>query len=246
MTQSKYLSFISICALSFGFTYWQDQNNPRKVTLSVQGKGNTFHWNSVVPYTIAVSDAEDGNTEYNEIPPHEVLLVAKYFPDSTLIKKIGIGELMIHHEVVLEMSKALCFTCHAAHAKLIGPSFKQNAARYKNAPGAVEFLTKKIINGSTGTWSDLKMPPHPDLEGQDVKEMVMWILKNSADPNLTYFVGTDGALKTIEKPANASGAGVYVLTASYTDHGPSNPSNGLRTQGKRGQQTLVLRSLEYK
>ena len=242
--QSRYISVVAICVLSFGFTYWQDQNSPPKVTISVQGKGNTFQWNSVVPYTIAVSDAEDGKTEYNEIPSHEVLLVAKYFPDSTLIKKIPIDEQMIHHDAVLEMSKALCFNCHAAKAKLIGPSFEQVAARYKNAPGAVDALTKKIIDGSTGTWSDLKMPPHPDLEVQDVKEMVTWILKYNADPDLTYFVGTDGALRTREKPANASAAGVYVLTASYMDHGPRNPNNGLRTQGKRGQHALVLRSLE--
>jgi cytochrome c len=240
--QSKYISVAAICVLSFGFTSWQDQNSPPKVTISVQGKGNTFQWNSVVPYTIAVSDVEDGNTEYNEIPSHEVVLVAKYLPDSAFIKKIPIGEQLIHHDVLLEMSKALCFNCHAAKTKLIGPSFEQVAVRYKNTPGAVDPLTKKIIDGSTGTWSDLKMPPHPDLEVQDVKEMVTWIIKNNADPDLTYFVGIDGALRTREKPANA--AGVYVLTASYMDHGPRNPNNGLRTQGKRGQHALVLRSLE--
>ena len=107
------------------------------------GKGNTFQWNSVVPYTIAVSDAEDGKTEYNEIPSHEVLLVAKYFPDSTLINKILIDEQMIHHDAVLEMSKALCFNCHAAKAKLIGPSFGQVAARYKNDPDAVNAADEK-------------------------------------------------------------------------------------------------------
>ncbi len=244
MRQFRYISVVASCVLSFGFTYWQDQNSPPKVTISVQGKGNTFQWNSIVPYTISVSDAEDGNTEYDEIPSHEVLLVAKYLPDSTLIKKIPIGERMIHHDAVLSMSKAMCFNCHASKAKLIGPSFEQVAVRYKNDPGAVDSLTKKIIDGSTGTWSDLKMPPNPDLEVQDIKEMVTWILKNSSDPDLTYFVGTVGALRTREKPVNTSLAGVYVLTASYMDHGPRNPNNELTTQGKRGQHALVLRSLE--
>jgi len=53
-------------------------------------------------------------------------------------------------------------------------------------------------------------PPHPDLKVQDVKEMVEWIVKYNADPGLTYSVGTDGALRTREKPANASAAEVYV------------------------------------
>jgi cytochrome c len=242
--QSSYISVVAICLLSFGFAHWQDQNSPPKVTISVQGKGNTFQWNSVVPYTIAVSDTEDGTTEYNEIPSHEVLLVAKYLPDSTLIKKNSFDEQMIHHDALLEMSKALCFNCHAAKAKVIGPSFEQVAARHKNGAGAVDALTKKIIDGSTGAWSDLKMPPHPDLEVQDAKKMVTWILKYNADPELTYFVGTDGALRTREKPANASAAGVYVLTASYLDHGPRNQNNGLHTQGKRGLHVVVLRSPE--
>ena len=154
------------------------------------------------------------------------------------------GNPMINHDVVLAMSKALCFNCHAAKAKVIGPSFEQVAVRYKNASGAVDALTKKVIDGSTGTWSDLKMPPHPDLEMQHVKEIVTWILKYNVDPDLTYFVGTDGALRIREKPANASAAGVYVLRASYMDHGPRNQSNGSHTQGKRGQYTLVLRSVE--
>ena len=141
---------------------------------------------------------------------------------------------MIHHDALLEMSKALCFNCHAAKAKVIGPSFEQVAARYKNAPGAVDQLTKKIIDGSTGLWSDLKMPPHPDLEVQDVKNMVTWILKNNADPDLTYFVGTDGALKIREKPANASAAGVYVLTASYMDHGPKESKQWVTNTRQKG------------
>jgi cytochrome c len=151
---------------------------------------------------------------------------------------------MKHFDALLTISKALCFNCHAARAKLIGPSFEQVAARYKSDPAAVDLLTKKIIDGSTGTWSDLNMPPHPDLEVHEVKEMVTWILENNADPDLTYFVGIDGALRTREKPANASERGVYVLTASYMDHGPRNANNGLETQGKRGQHTLVLSSLE--
>jgi hypothetical protein len=91
---------------------------------------------------------------------------------------------------------------------------------------------------------DLKMPPHPDMEEQDIKEMVTWILKNNSDPDVTYFVGIDGALRTREKPANESKGEVYVLTASYMDHGPRNTNNALPTQGKRGQHTLILKSRE--
>lgn len=240
MTQYRLFFVLAIC-FGFGFTCWQDQNSPPTVTISVQTEGNTFQWNTIVPYTITVSDAEDGTTEYNEIPSNEVLLVARYISDSTLIKKNPMSEQMVHHDAVLAMSKALCFSCHAAKANLIGPSFEQVAVRYKNADGAVDRLTKKIIDGSTGTWGDLKMPPHPDLEVRDVQEMVTWILRNNSDPNLIYFVGTEGALRIKGEPIGASAAGVYLLTASYMDHGVKKPNNVLGAPGKRGLHTLVLK-----
>jgi cytochrome c len=130
----------------------QEQNSEPKVAISVQA--NTFKWNSIVPYTIAVSDAEDGKTEYNEIPSHEVLLVANYLPDSTIVnEKLFDHEMIRHHDAVLALSKALCFNCHAAKANVIGPSFEEVAARYKDVSDAEEFLTKRIIEGSTGHWS---------------------------------------------------------------------------------------------
>lgn len=241
MAQSKLFSVVAIC-LGFGFAIWQDQNSSPKVTISVQTEGNTFQWNTIVPYTINVSDAEDGNTEYDEIPSHEVVLVAKYLSDSTLIKKNLISEQMIHHDALLAMSKALCLNCHAAKANLIGPSFEQVAERYKNTDGAVDRLTKKIIDGSTGTWGNLKMPPHPDLALQQVKELVTWILRYNSDPDFIYFVGTEGALRTKGMPGNTSSAGVYLLTASYLDHGAKKANNKVGAPGRRGQHTLVLKN----
>lgn len=242
--QSRYISITVICLLSFGFAYWQEENSPPKVTISVRANGNTFQWNSVIPYNIAVSDTEDGNTEYQEIAPNEVVLLARYLPDSALIKKISIDEQRADFNAILKLSKASCFNCHAAKAKLIGPSFEQISVRYTDVAAPIEPLTKKIIEGSTGTWSDVRMPPHPTLDLQDVREMVMWILKRNADPDMTYFVGIDGALKTRAKPGNQSEAGLYILTASYLDHGPRNSTGGSHGQEKMGKETIVLRSVE--
>jgi cytochrome c len=198
-----------------------------------------------LPYTISVWDAEDGNTEYNEIPSNEVLLVAKYVSDSILIEKNSFSEEMIrHHDAVLALSRSNCFSCHAAKEKLIGPSFEEVATRYKNSAGAIEQLAKKVIDGSTGTWSDLKMPPHPDLEAQHVREMVTWILKNNSDQDFVYFVGTEGSLKISPKPATARRAGVYVLTASYMDHGYKNPITGGVSDRKRGKHSVILKNAE--
>ena len=73
-----------------------------------------------------------------------------------------------------------CFACHSVDQKLVGPSFKQVADRYRGKKGSLDMLAKKIISGGNGHWNDLTggmmMPPHPDLSGKQAKEIAAWIL----------------------------------------------------------------------
>jgi cytochrome c len=214
------------------------ENSPPKVTIITPSTNNKLHWNSIVPYSIRVSDAEDGNSEYNEISNNEVLLFIRYLPDSTQVKKYLLDRSKVNLLPLQWMSTATCFTCHAARTKLIGPSFDLVAQRYRGQSGVVDSLAKKIINGSTGTWGDLKMPPHPDLKIEQVKEIVRWILKINDDPDQNYLAGTEGSFRTKEKPKDPKG--VYVLTASYSDHG----TKETRQESRVGQQSVVLKILE--
>ena len=222
------------------------ENSQPKVTIVTPSTNSKLHWNSVIPYSIRVSDAEDGNSEYNEISNNEVLLVIKYLPDSTQVKKYLLDRSKMNHQPLLWMSTSTCFACHAARTKLIGPSFDLVAQRYRGQAGVVDSLAKKIIKGSTGTWGDLKMPPHPDLKIEQVREIVRWILTNNDDPYQNYIAGIEGAFRTKERPAGDA-KGVYILTASYTDHGIMETplSDGINRQGtKVGQQTIVLKDIE--
>ena len=136
------------------------------------------------------------------------------------------------------MSTSTCFTCHAARNKLIGPSFELIARRYAGSPGTIDDLAKKVISGTTGTWGDVKMPPHPDLEVDQAREMVRWILENNADPDQTFYVGISGSFRTKEKSGDETGKGVYVLTASYNDHG----IKGKTGSNRQGKHTVVLKN----
>ena len=232
------LPLLVICC----FAAFSHQNNsPPVVTITAPAKNSKFQWNSVIPYAIHVSDPEDGNSEYNEIPTKEVLLMVAYLPDSTRAKTFLEDRSKTNHEALLWMITSACFTCHSAKDKLIGPSFEQIAKRYPDNSISVESLTKKIITGATGTWGDLKMPPHPDLKIDQVRKIVRWILKNSSDRDQSYYVGIEGAFRTKEKPTGEPVKGVYILTASYTDHGikgaPTRPSDS-----KQGQHTIVLKN----
>ena len=69
-----------------------------------------------------------------------------------------------------------CTTCHRDNEKLLGPAYKDVAAKYPNTPANVTMLAKKIITGGSGNWGDVAMTPHPGLSQKDAEEMTRYIL----------------------------------------------------------------------
>ena len=72
------------------------------------------------------------------------------------------------------IEKSSCLTCHKEDGKLIGPSYKEVAAKYTEAD--IDKLTDKIINGGSGVWGDVMMSPHPGIDKENAKKMVKYIL----------------------------------------------------------------------
>jgi cytochrome c len=68
-----------------------------------------------------------------------------------------------------------CLTCHMVEKKLVGPSFKDIAKKYKGDGGAVGALSKKVMNGGSGVWGAIPMPPNP-VKKDEAKILVEWIL----------------------------------------------------------------------
>jgi cytochrome c len=68
-----------------------------------------------------------------------------------------------------------CFACHMVDKKLVGPAFKEIAKKYKGDGGAVGNLSKKVLNGGSGVWGAIPMPPNPVKKDQ-AKLLVEWIL----------------------------------------------------------------------
>lgn len=224
--------------LIIGFPQFQsNDNSPPQVKIIAPTTNSTFSWNSMIPYTIHVSDHEDGDSKYDEINPTEVVLVVKYLTSASKLKSYLAEESNTDYSSLVQMGRSTCFTCHKAKGKLIGPSFERIAAKYRNDPKAIEFLTDKIIKGGSSVWSDQKMPPHPDLKLVQVQEMVHWILENNSSPTKNYLVGIEGTIKTIEKPLSAQEEKVLVLTAQYTDQGLDKGQN----KSKQAQNTIILK-----
>lgn len=191
---------------------------------------------SIIPYSITVSDKEDGNTEYYEINSKEVILTTTYFSDATEIKKYINETISSRSSALSIMASSNCFTCHKAKDKLIGPSFEEIANRYSPTSENKGYLTQKINQGSSGVWSDVIMPAQPELEEEEISLMLDWIFKNAQDPNYTFYVGTEGAFKTKMQSNGGKDKAAYVLHAFYSDHG----LNGDLEKSKKGEHTVVL------
>ena len=75
----------------------------------------------------------------------------------------------------LAKSKA-CLSCHGVEKRIVGPSFKEVAARYKGQASAQAQLLQKLRHGGSGTWGPIPMPPNPDLAEADAAALVRWVL----------------------------------------------------------------------
>lgn len=69
-----------------------------------------------------------------------------------------------------------CMACHAVDKKLVGPAYKEVAAKYKGDKAAVETLAAKVIKGGSGVWGAVPMPANAQVSPAEAKTLVTWIL----------------------------------------------------------------------
>ena len=69
-----------------------------------------------------------------------------------------------------------CMACHAIDRKLVGPSYKDVAAKYAGQKDAADKLATKILKGGAGAWGAIPMPANPQVNEADAKKLASWIL----------------------------------------------------------------------
>nr|WP_297357392.1 c-type cytochrome [uncultured Caldimonas sp.] len=69
-----------------------------------------------------------------------------------------------------------CMACHAVDKKLVGPSYKDVAAKYAGQKDAVDKLAQKVIKGGSGVWGPVPMPANAQVTEAEAKTLVQWIL----------------------------------------------------------------------
>lgn len=73
-------------------------------------------------------------------------------------------------------TKSGCLACHQVEVKVVGPAYKEVAAKYKDQEGAIDMLAAKVKAGGSGVWGPVPMPPNVNVSDEDIKTLVTWIL----------------------------------------------------------------------
>jgi cytochrome c len=76
-------------------------------------------------------------------------------------------------------TKSACMACHATDKKLVGPSYKDVAAKYKGMEA--DKLAASIKAGGSGKWGPVPMPAQAALSDADAKTLAAWILAGAPD-----------------------------------------------------------------
>ncbi|MEN8178238.1 MAG: c-type cytochrome [Pseudomonadota bacterium] len=69
-----------------------------------------------------------------------------------------------------------CMGCHQVEAKVVGPAYKEVAAKYKDDAGALDMLSAKVKAGGVGTWGQIPMPPNAHVSDENIRIVVEWLL----------------------------------------------------------------------
>ncbi len=68
-----------------------------------------------------------------------------------------------------------CLGCHQIDMKVVGPSYKDVAAKYAGDAGALDRLVAKVQSGGAGNWGQIPMPPN-NVTDAEARKLVSWVL----------------------------------------------------------------------
>lgn len=88
--------------------------------------------------------------------------------------KPSAADLIAQGEVLLNASD--CKTCHGVENKIVGPAYKEVAAKYEFTQANITMLADKVLAGGAGNWGEVPMTAHPDMPKADAEKMIMYVL----------------------------------------------------------------------
>ncbi len=193
-------------------------NEPPKLTINLSDTKTTYASNKEVTYEIEVADLEDGSTADGSLDPAKVKVTFNYIPQGEDIILASIGHQQNVEPRGLELINGSdCRACHAIDEKVAGPSYRDVAIRYDEEDR--QQIIHRIVKGSQGVWGEQMMAPHPQLQLEEVEEMVTYILSLDPDRQMEENLLPLGGTLRFDQHAADEEAGKYILMASYLDEG---------------------------
>jgi cytochrome c551/c552 len=208
-------------------------NGPPVVKIMAPKNNSSYQWNTLVNYSIVVSD-QGKSTQYQEIPAKDVLLEATYIPDLSHTNVTSAQTVSPSPAGLQNIVDSNCLGCHEFKARAMGPSFAAVGQRYPDTESTINTLSQHIRDGSQGMWGQASMPRHQDLTEDQVHAIALWIMKDASDPNVNYYVGTEGTFQ-MEPSGKPGPKGGIILTASCT-----RPGATTQQQTLRGEDTVTV------
>ncbi len=227
-------------------------NESPDVTLQMNRGNRSFYFpDETISYQVNVTDYEDGSLEEGNIDADEVILTAEYIPSglsfvqlNELVRqgKFESGEPIRFIQARDLIEQYHCTTCHSVDHGIVGPSFMEIADSILDNIHHEE-LSRKIIEGSTGNWGEIPMPPNPMVSPAEAQQIAEYILSLNDPGSKTEILSITGdyITKAFERTSGEGRLGrfysipyqrgSYLLHASYTDHG-SDQMDGLELSGE--------------
>ena len=94
---------------------------------------------------------------------------------AALIAVVGATSAPAFAQVELAQKKN-CMACHSVDKKVLGPAYKEVAAKYAGQKDMADKLAEKVMKGGTGAWGNIPMPANPQVTDAEAKQLVQWIL----------------------------------------------------------------------
>lgn len=218
-------------------------NEPPSVDLEIANGNKSFYFiNNTFDYEVKVKDKEDGSLADGKILAEQVSVKIDYLPEG--YDKIEIAQGHRSADESTQFARGLklmegsdCKACHKTQEKSIGPNYFAIAKKYEDDDNAVDYLSKKIINGGSGVWGEVAMAGHPQLKPEEAESMAKYILSLAKEKTVIPSLPTKGSYTTA-LPENDKGKGVFIFRASYQDQG-----NG-DIPSLFSEQTYVLRNAQ--
>lgn len=201
-------------------------NEPPTVNIAIKNSNATFYFpDSAVRYSVNVSDKEDGSLADKGINPSQVFFSIDYVSSQGL--DFGFESMSETHGIeanpvpiaVQLLNQSDCKSCHVMDKTAIGPGYLEIAEKYKNDNKAISRLVGKILNGGSGVWGPMEMPPHPTMSENDATKIVTYILNLNKEQKESALPLTGKYMPSIPKSERIPGN--IVLRAAFVDKGTS-------------------------